>query len=116
MRKALLILAISLFAFTTAVNAKNTEYPTSSQTEISQSSGWESLGIIKIRWFYWNGNGYRWNDSDAELFVRVIGGNAFYKVRWQGNDYTVTNNPDYGKTDAPSKNFRYKAGERYLNL
>lgn len=116
MRKALIILAISLFAFTTAVNAKNTEYPTSSQTEISQSSGWESLGIITIRDFWWNGSSYSWKDKDAELFVKVIGGSAFYKVRLLGKDYTVTNNPDYGKTNAPSKNFRYKAGEFYLNL
>lgn len=88
----------------------NTKY---SAIEFSEQNEWEDLGDVSVR-FEENGtirSGY------ASLYVRVIAGKSFYKIKWRAYEYAVSKNPQYNPNGTKwYQKYTHKAGYCYLNL
>lgn len=80
------------------------------------SSEWEYLGEVEV--YYRNYSGYHeWNQSRRGLYVRVIDGYAFYKIKDTYEDYKVNKNHEYNP-NANSGQYQYSckyvAGQYYI--
>lgn len=64
------------------------------------SNGWEYVGDIRVEDDY--------NYYTVELYVKVIGGRSFYKIKYNGSEYAVCSGDKEG--------FKYKAGPYYFNM
>ena len=90
MKRLLIVLCVmSAISITQYVNAKECattmEY---GNAEFSTQNDWEYIGIIRC---------YHSKDSfeNGELYVKVISGKLFYKVKLRGTEYSVSKNPQY---------------------
>ena len=103
--KKLLFVAI-MFCMTTHLT-----YATDSFTEkpkIEKSSdtndGWESMGMVTAL------NNSKTKKTPVELYMKVISGVKYYKIKYNNDFLAVIKNP---KKD---KNYKYRAGDFYLNI
>lgn len=79
------------------------------------SSEWEYLGNVTAYYSYGYGN--NWNSISLGLYVRVIDGYAFYKIKDTYEDYKVNKNHEYNP-NANSGQYQYSckyvAGRYYI--
>lgn len=90
MKRLLIVLCVmSAISITQYVNAKECatimEY---GNAEFSTQNDWERIGIIKC---YYSKDIF----ENGELYVKVISGKLFYKVKIWGTEYPVSKNPQY---------------------
>ena len=70
-------------------------------TYLKENNGWEYIGNIKV-------HGVNFI-AEARLYVKVIGGKSFYKIKVGDTEYAVVKNS--GDSD-----YKYKAGDYYFNI
>lgn len=66
------------------------------------NNGWEYVGDIHVS------TGYGYYAEIAKLYVKVIGGKSFYKIKINGSEYAVINSKKSG--------YKYEAGPYYFNM
>lgn len=122
--KKIIILIAAILSFNINVEGKTILNETINTVE--QSSEWEFVGMTTVYYFsYDNGkwiNSYKYRQ---ELWVRIVGGQAFYKVKEPGtqdklSEYFVMKNPNYGKLGKEGADYTHYVdadGNRfYLNI
>lgn len=110
--KKIIILVLAIFTLSIDIEANAVSNKITNTT--MQSSDWEYLGIITLYSYTYRDGSWVVDDTyEKELWVRIIAGQAFYKVREKGTqskhrEYAVAKNPNYGKPDkSGSKHTHY---------
>ena len=84
--------------------------------ELSTQNDWEDLGSIKVF------SGYYYTTDYAQLYVKVISGKTFYKIKLTtGNDineeYAVSKNPEYNPNGTEwQQKYTHVAGRYYFKF
>lgn len=75
-------------------------------TYLKENNGWEYIGNIKVHGVNYLKQNFT---AEARLYVKVIGGKSFYKIKVGDTEYAVVKNS--GDSD-----YKYKAGDYYFNI
>lgn len=92
MKRLLIVFCvISAISITQYVNAKECIISKqNANVEFLEQNNWEYIGTIRCRYGD-EVNAY----ENGELYVKVISGKSFYKVKLRGEEYSVIKNPQY---------------------
>ena len=106
MKKVLFLAAMlcmaSQFTFASKVVTEKPQI----ENSVNENDGWQSLGLIKAL------NYMKGSNSDLELYIKIISGVKYYKVKYEDKYYAVVKAPRSLRT----KSKHYIAGDFIFNL